>query len=105
MTRMTNEEILNVLEELENQTPTFVLEKEAPLEEQMKHALCKLFVMYMHRKKVKASELKNILKIPKTRISDIVNYKTNNYTIDRLLSYAKKLSEIDPQTANISLLL
>lgn len=75
-----------------------LLSKEASFEEKMKYFLCKLFVRYVVKNQIKAVELATILKLPKTRISDIMNYKTNKYTVDRLLSYAWKLAEADPPT-------
>ncbi len=75
-----------------------VLEKDASFEEQMKYSLCKLFVRFVVKNGIKAVELAEMLKLPKTRISDIMNYKTDKYTVDRLLSYAWKLAEADAPT-------
>jgi predicted XRE-type DNA-binding protein len=75
-----------------------VLAKNASLEEQMKYSLCKLFVRFIVKNKVKATDLAKLLKLPKTRISDILNYKTEKYTVDRLLSYSWKLAQEDAPT-------
>jgi predicted XRE-type DNA-binding protein len=64
----------------------------------MKYSLCKLFSQYVLKKRIKATELGILLKLPKSRISDILNYKTTEYTVDRLLSYAWKLAEADDPT-------
>ena len=74
------------------------LPKDASFEERMKYSLCKLFVRFVIKNKIKAIELANLLKLPKTRISDIMNYKTEKYTVDRLLAYAWKLAELDAPT-------
>lgn len=75
-----------------------LLPKSASFEERMKYSLCKLFVQYVIKKKLKSFELAAQVKLPKTRVSDILNYKTANYSVDRLLSYARRLSEIDKPT-------
>ena len=74
------------------------LPKDASFEEQMKYSLCKLFVRFVVKNDIKAIELAEMIKLPKTRISDIMNYKTEKYTVDRLLSYAWKLAEVDAPT-------
>jgi predicted XRE-type DNA-binding protein len=74
------------------------LPKDASFEERMKYSLCKLFVRFLIKNRIKAIELAKLLKIPKTRISDIMNYKTEKYTVDRLLGYAWKLAQEDAPT-------
>lgn len=74
------------------------LPRNASFEERMKYSLCKLFVRFVIKNKIKAIELAKLIKLPKTRISDILNYKTEKYTVDRLLGYAWKLAEQDPPT-------
>jgi predicted XRE-type DNA-binding protein len=74
------------------------LPKDASLEERMKYSLCKLFVRFVVKNGLKAVELSEMLELPKTRVSDLMNYKTDKYTVDRLLSYAWKLAEADAPT-------
>jgi predicted XRE-type DNA-binding protein len=74
------------------------LAKDSSFEERMKYSLCKLFVRYVIKNKIKAIDLAKLLKLPKTRISDILNYKTEKYTVDRLLRYAWRLAEQDAPT-------
>ena len=74
------------------------LPEDASFDEMMKFSLCKLFVRFVVKNKMKAIEFSEMVELPKTRVSDILNYKTDNYTVDRLLLYANKLAEIDPQT-------
>jgi predicted XRE-type DNA-binding protein len=90
--------IVQLEKEAKKGTIPQLLPENANLEERMKYSLCKLFVQYVIKKKLKAVELASLLKLPKTRISDILNYKTSSYTVDRLLSYARKLSEVDAPT-------
>ena len=72
--------------------------KDASLEERMKYSLCKLFVRFVVKNGLKSVELAEMLELPKTRVSDLMNYKTDKYTVDRLLSYAWKLAEADAPT-------
>ncbi len=74
------------------------LPEDAPFEEKMKFSLCKLFVRFVVKNKMNEVEFAEMIELPKTRVSDILNYKTESYTVDRLLFYARKLAELDPQT-------
>lgn len=95
---LSNEEVLDILESSERQVSPRLLKEDAPLDERLKHALCRLFVMYINKKGIRSTDLKDLLGIPKTRLSDLENYKTKSYSLDRLLRYAEKLASIDPQT-------
>jgi predicted XRE-type DNA-binding protein len=98
----TTDSVLDFIEQVEKEGKKgklpVALSKDAPFEEQMKFSLCKLFVHYVLKHQIKAVELAEMLELPKTRVSDIMNYKTEKYTVDRLLSYAWKLAELDAPT-------
>jgi predicted XRE-type DNA-binding protein len=75
-----------------------LLPANASPEEKLKYSLCKLFVRFAVKNEMKSVDLAKMLNLPKTRISDVVNYKIDNYTVDRLLTYAWKLAENDGPT-------
>jgi predicted XRE-type DNA-binding protein len=95
----TEIEVLLLVEKLGKQGKiSQTLSRSASFEERMKYSLCKLFVRYVRVNKISPTDLSKLIVIPKTRISNIMNYKTEKYTVDRLLGYAWKLAEKDPPT-------
>ena len=101
-TMPSTDAILDFIDQVEKKAKLgkipMALPKDASLEEKMKYSLCKLFVRFIVKNDILAVDLSEMLKLPKTRISDIMNYKTEKYTVDRLLSYAWKLAEVDAPT-------
>ena len=98
----STERILKVLEKVEKEAKKGkipkLLSEDASFDERMKFSLCKLFVRFVLKSGKKAARLSQLIHIPKTRLSDILNYKTGSYSVDRLLNFAMKLAEIDPPT-------
>ncbi len=98
----STESVLDFIDQVEKEAKRGnipkTLAKDASFEAQMKYSLCKLFVRFVVKNGIKAVELAEMLELPKTRVSDIMNYKTDKYTVDRLLSYAWKLAEADAPT-------
>lgn len=99
---VTNKEIIKLIETIDKKAKKGNIPKLLPagatIDERMKYSLCKLFVRYVLKSKIKGSELAALLHLPRTRISDILNYKCESYSVDRLLVYSMKLAEIDPPT-------
>jgi predicted XRE-type DNA-binding protein len=95
----TDIEVLLLVEKLGKQGKiSEALPLNPTFEQKMKYSLCKLFVRYIRVNKITPTELSKKLEIPKTRMSNITTYKIEKYTVDRLLGYAWKLAELDPQT-------
>jgi predicted XRE-type DNA-binding protein len=70
------------------------------LEDKMKISLCKFFVQFAHTKKMKMSTLSQLTEIPKTRLSEITNYKIQNFKVSQLLKYLSVLAEHDSHVKN-----
>jgi predicted XRE-type DNA-binding protein len=98
----STEKILKVLEKVEKNAKggkiPKLLPKDASFDDRMKFSLCKLFVRFVVKSGKKAAKLSKLIQVPKTRLSDILNYKTESYSVDRLLNFAMKLAEVDPPT-------
>jgi predicted XRE-type DNA-binding protein len=96
------EKVLKVLEKVEKKAKKGeipkLLPKNVSFDDRMKFSLCKLFVRFVLKSGKKAAKLSELIQVPKTRLSDILNYKTESYSVDRLLSFANKLADIDPPT-------
>ena len=56
-----------------------------------KFELCKKLIIYMHDRKLNQRDLSHILEVNESRISEIVHYKINKLTINRLISYNELL--------------
>ncbi len=99
---ISNEMLVSILDEIDTQAAKGeiprLLPKDAPLEDHIKFSLCRLFVIFLRKNNKNATALQNLTGIPKTRLSDITNYKVSGYSLDRLFSFAEKLGTFDPQT-------
>lgn len=96
----TNDEILKRIESAKKNKSklTHITDKsELSIEEKMKLALCKHFVQYINEKRIKAVDLSKQLKIPTSRISEIVNYKIKSYSVENLLHYLQLLAQHSPR--------
>jgi predicted XRE-type DNA-binding protein len=83
----SNKEIQEVLKELKNAEPTFVLDrKNASAIDKIKYDLCREFVIYMISNKISQVELADRLGIDKARVNKIIKYRIEVFTIDKLLS-------------------
>lgn len=66
-------------------------------EEKMKLSLCKHFVQYANEKKIKLSDLSKQTGIPSSRLSEIVNYKINKFSVDQLIKNLNILAQFAPR--------
>jgi predicted XRE-type DNA-binding protein len=83
----SNKEIQEILKELENVEPTFILDrKNASAVDKIKYDLCREFVIYMISEKISQVELSERLGIDKARVNKIIKYRIEVFTIDKLLS-------------------
>lgn len=67
-------------------------------EERLKISLCKYFVKYLNDKGITLTELSRDLDLPKSRVSEIVNYKIKTFTLDKLIQNLGRLAEFSPKT-------
>lgn len=96
----SNEEILKRIEEAKRNSAklTHITTKTSlTTEDKFKIGLCKHFVQYLNEEKMKLTELSEITDIPKTRLSEITNYKINKFKVDQLLKYLSLLADHSPR--------
>ena len=67
------------------------LPKNATYAERIKYELCKRVVAYVRIHRITQTELSRKLGIDPSRVSEIVNYKVDKFTIDTLLTYNRNL--------------
>ena len=70
---------------------TALLPPDASTVERVKHEICRQIVIHMHAKTMTQRELAHKLGIAETRISEIVHYRIEKFTLDRLLGYLETL--------------
>jgi predicted XRE-type DNA-binding protein len=57
--------------------------------DRLKFEICKAFVTYLQEKKLLQKELAKTLGIDEPRMSDILKYKIDRFTLDRLIEFAE----------------
>ena len=56
-----------------------------------KHELCKKVIVYKRDKKITTEKLAQKVQLSKAETEDILHYRTDYFTLDRLMGYASKL--------------
>jgi len=77
-----------MLEEVE---PVVSLSENATKVEKLKYELCRKFVIYLREKKITQAELAKELKMDRARLNEIVKYKIENFTLDKLIEFTNRL--------------
>jgi predicted XRE-type DNA-binding protein len=90
---MPPKKILNEMrKKLENVEPTRVLAPDASKTDRLKYDLCKQFVVHLNREKISQKDLAEKLGIEPARLNEIVKYRIDLFTVDRLLGYLELLN-------------
>lgn len=76
---------------LEKAEPSRMLSKNASKADQLKYKLCQKFVIYLTEHDMSQVQLARKLKIDPSRINEIVKYRIDLYTVDKLMDLAEKL--------------
>ncbi len=82
-------EMDNKLKDIEG---ALALPKNATYAERVKYDLCKCIVTYVRIHRITQAELAGKLGVDPARISEMVNYKIDKFTIDTLLGYNRILN-------------
>ena len=56
-----------------------------------KYDVCEQILIYMKKRKLSQRELAKLLDTPETRVSEIVHYRIQKFTLDRLVSYLQQI--------------
>ncbi len=76
---------------LANVEPSHCLPENPTKAEKVKYELCRKFVIYLRENKTTQVALAKKLKIDPSRINEIVKYRIDLYTVDKLMDLAEKL--------------
>jgi predicted XRE-type DNA-binding protein len=88
----TEKELKAVRRKLETAEPARVLPKSASKADRLKYELCKCFVAYLLRSGESQAELARKLKVDPSRVNEIVKYRIELYTVDKLLDLSERLN-------------
>lgn len=75
-------------------TPSHTLPENASKADQVKYKLCEKFVVYLLKHKISQAQLARQLKVDPSRINEIVKYRIDLFTVDKLMDLAERL-ELD----------
>lgn len=84
-------ELSRVRKKLSKVEPTRSLPKDASKSDKLKYELCRQFVKYLMKHEMTQKELAEEIDIQPARMNEIVKYRIDLFTVDRLLDYAERL--------------
>lgn len=84
-------ELARARKKLAKAEPTRVLPKNASKSDKLKYELCRQFVKYLLKTEMTQKELAEEIGIEPARMNEIVKYKIDLFTVDRLLGYTERL--------------
>lgn len=98
--KLTNEKILKIEKNVKKNRKylTRITDKsELSAQDIVKLGLCKHFVQFSISKRMKSKDVAELVAIPASRMSEIINYKISKFTVDQLLKFLSVLSKHDVQ--------
>ena len=87
----SEKELKSIRAKLEKAEPSRTLPKNASKADRLKYELCEKFVSYLLKHKMSQAQLARKLKVDPARINEIVKYRVDLYTVDKLLDLAERL--------------
>ncbi len=84
-------ELKLVRKKLAKVKPSLMLPKNASKADVLKYKLCEKFVIYVTENNISQVQLAKKLKVDPSRVNEIVKYRIDLYTVDKLMELAEKL--------------
>lgn len=100
MKKLTNEKVLKIEETAKRNKknlPHIIDKSKLSPQDIVKLGLCKHFVQFSISKRMKSKEVAKLVDVPPSRMSEIINYKIDKFTVDQLLKFLSALAEHDAQ--------
>lgn len=85
-------EIARAKKKMESVKPVMSLPSDASKVDKLKFELCKQFVVYLRLNQMSQVELAKKLDLEPARLNEIVKYRIELFTVDRLIGYVEKLN-------------
>jgi predicted XRE-type DNA-binding protein len=89
-------EYLNQLSSPNYQGGSWVLSKNATPLQKSKHELCREILIYQRKHKLTDKKLAEQMELTLAETEDILHYRIDYFTLDRLMTYANKLFKTEP---------
>jgi predicted XRE-type DNA-binding protein len=87
----SEKELRAIRPKLERAEPSRLLPKNASKADRLKYSLCEKFVMYLIDHNMTQVQLAKRLKVDPSRINEIVKYRIDLYTVDKLMDLAERM--------------
>ena len=84
-------ELKTIRAKLAKAEPSRLLPKNASKADYVKYKLCEKFVIYLSDHKMSQVQLAKKLKVDPSRVNEIVKYRIDLYTVDKLMDLAERL--------------
>lgn len=89
----SEEKLKKMRDKLSKADPSRSLPKNATTAQKIKYKICEKFVLYLLDHKVTQAELARKLEMDPARLNEIIKYKIDLFTIDKLVEVAERLDE------------
>ena len=87
----SEQELKTVRKKLSKAEPSRTLSKNASKVDTLKYKVCERFVIFLLKNKLTQVQLAKKLKVSPARVNEIVKYRIDLYTLDKLIDLAEKL--------------
>jgi predicted XRE-type DNA-binding protein len=87
----SEKELKSIRKKLEKVEASRMLPKNATKADKLKYKLCEKFVIYLMEHKMSQVQLAKKLKVDPSRINEIVKYRIDLFTVDKLMNLAERL--------------
>lgn len=87
----SEKELKLIRKKLEKVEPSRLLPKNASKADILKYKLCEKFVIYVTDNKISQVQLAKKLRVDPSRVNEIVKYRIDLYTVDKLMELAERL--------------
>lgn len=87
----SEKELKLIRKKLAKAEPSHLLPKNASKADVLKYKLCEKFVMYVIENNISQVQLAKKLKVDPSRVNEIVKYRIDLYTVDKLMELAERL--------------
>ncbi|MBI3555323.1 MAG: XRE family transcriptional regulator [Deltaproteobacteria bacterium] len=94
MTFPNEKDLKKIRAKLSRVAPSHTLPRNAPKADVIKYKLCEKFVKHILDKKISQAQLARQLHVDPSRINEIVKYRIDLFTVDKLMELAERL-ELD----------
>ncbi len=87
----SEKELKSIRAKLSKVEPSRLLPRNASKADQLKYKLCEKFVIYLIEHKMSQVQLAKKIKADPSRINEIVKYRIDLFTVDKLMDLAEQL--------------